>query len=291
MTCLKRSTKVSLSPSNLTENLVSAEEEIPGFDVTLKIDTSSLPKTSKIKKTMDEETQQNVKKENEAIRKQLEEITDKIALKFSCFKRDFMGAPIRRAFLALKNGASDPKLACQIDYRNDEIFWVVPTKNEVTVAFGMQFSNDTDKALARISLLEFSDSKRHVKNPPAILYYDKDFPEAVSKAFPQAAQLKFSNGVISFSFQAGHMKPDIMQPMTFLIGFRQYLHYHIDAIKASLHARMRKRVETFQRVLTKAKRDQESEIRKFKETHGGTQYEDVKEEEKKAAEVFKYQKQ
>ena len=52
---------------------------------------------------------------------------------------------------------------------------------------------------------------------------------------------------------------------------------------------MRKRVEIFQRVLIKAKRDQETGTRKFKETIGGQQIEDVK-EEKKTEEVFTFKK-
>lgn len=96
------------------------------------------------------------------------------------------------------------------------------------------------------------------------MYHDIKFPDQITSFFPDAAKEKYSNGVISFSnnyllnFKAlfeNHVKPTFDQPMTFLIGFRQYLHYHFHAIKASLHTRMRKRVETFQRVLTKARRD------------------------------------
>jgi hypothetical protein len=76
--------------------------------------------------------------------------------------------------------------------------------------------------------------------------------------------------------------------LTFLIGFRQYLHYHFHAIKASLHTRMRKRVETFQRVLTKAKREIDTP-KVYKDTIGGAQTEDLK-EEKKVEEVFKFKK-
>ena len=86
-----------------------------------------------------------------------------------------------------------------------------------------------------------------------------------------------------------HLKPSLDQPLTFLIGFRQYLHYHFHAIKASLHTRMRKRVETFQRVLTKARRDQEAP-KKYKDTIGGAQQEDLK-EEKKVEEVYVFKKQ
>lgn len=42
---------------------------------------------------------------------------------------------------------------------------------------------------------------------------------------------------------------------------------------------MRKRVETFQRVLTKARRDQDAP-KKYKDTIGGAQNEDLKEERK-----------
>lgn len=51
---------------------------------------------------------------------------------------------------------------------------------------------------------------------------------------------------------------------------------------------MRKRVETFQRVLVKAKRDQEAP-KKYKDTIGGAKQEDVK-EEKKVEEVFTFSK-
>jgi hypothetical protein len=61
---------------------------------------------SEIKKTMDEATAAKIKAENEEIRKvqshpinlQLrDKAIEEICMKFSCFKRDFMGAPIRKA--------------------------------------------------------------------------------------------------------------------------------------------------------------------------------------------------
>lgn len=62
------------------------------------------------------------------------------------------------------------------------------TKNDVTVAFSLNFDNATDKALARIFLLEFPDSRRNVKNPPAIMYHDNKFPEQITKRFPKAEE-------------------------------------------------------------------------------------------------------
>ncbi len=241
---------------------------------------------------MDEAEAAKVRAQNEEIRKARDKIAEDICQKFAAFKKDFIGAPIRRALKSLAlnpSGTGNPADSCEIPYRVDEKYWVVASKSEVTVSFALQFDNQTDRALARIFLLEFSDSKRYVKNPPAIMYHDIKFPEAISKLFPSADKAKYSNGVISFTLFHGHCKEGLEQPLAFLTGFRQYLHYHFHAIKASLHTRMRKRVEMFQRVLTKAKRDQETGPRKFKETIGGSQIEDIK-EEKKTEEVFTFKK-
>jgi len=61
---------------------------------------------------------------------------------------------------------------------------------------------------------------------------------------------------------------DIEQPLSFFIGFRQYLHYHLHAMKTQLHSRMRERVETFERVIQMARREKEGP-KNWKETHGG----------------------
>jgi Arp2/3 complex, 34 kD subunit p34-Arc len=50
-------------------------------------------------------------------------------------------------------GAGNPNLTCEISYRVDEKYWVIASKNEVTIAFALNFDNATDKALARIFLL------------------------------------------------------------------------------------------------------------------------------------------
>jgi len=64
-----------------------------------------------------------------------------------------MGAPIRRALIALHKGAGNPIHKCEIAYRHDEKFWVLAQKGEVTIFFALNFPNVTDKALARIFLL------------------------------------------------------------------------------------------------------------------------------------------
>jgi len=73
-------------------------------------------------------------------------------MKFSCFKRDFLGAPMRKALTNFKNGMLllSPQFLtgqgsqsdnCEIPYRTDEKYWVVASKAEVTVSFALQFDN------------------------------------------------------------------------------------------------------------------------------------------------------
>ena len=64
-----------------------------------------------------------------------------------------MGAPIRRALQSLQSGQGKPSDSCEIPYRADEKYWVVASKSEVTVSYGLHFDNSTDRALARIFLL------------------------------------------------------------------------------------------------------------------------------------------
>lgn len=82
----------------------------------------------------------------------------------------------------------------------------------------------------------------------------------------------------------------IEMPLTMLTGFRQYMDYHLHAMKHQLHMKMRKRVETFERVLVQARRDPIG-TKNWKEQHVGIgEAEKDLEEEKKVEEVFVHKK-
>ena len=53
---------------------------------------------------MSDEEANKVRAANEEIRAQREKIADEIATKFSQFKRDFLGAPIRKAMKMVLDG-------------------------------------------------------------------------------------------------------------------------------------------------------------------------------------------
>ena len=81
----------------------------------------------------------------------------------------------------------------------------------------------------------------------------------------------------------------IEQPLTFVIGYRQYIQYHLQAMKTSMHSRMRTRVNAFERVIIQARRDKEPP-KNWKENFGGATMssQELQEEEKK--EIYKHKK-
>ena len=85
-----------------------------------------------------------------------------------------------------------------------------------------------------------------------------------------------------------HLDKGIEQPLTFAIGFRQYMHYHLHAIKQQLHTKMRNRVVAFERVITMARREKE-DAKNWKENWGGKTHEEEElKEESKGGEVFRH---
>lgn len=104
------------------DHALPKDEWIPDWDVTLQVSTEGLPKTQKIKKTMTEEEQEQIRNSNEEIRTQRAAQVDKVADKIAQFKRDFIGAPVRKALMALKNRQAPP--VCEIPYRQDEKYWI-----------------------------------------------------------------------------------------------------------------------------------------------------------------------
>ena len=91
------------------DSLLPADQGIEGCQITLGINAGNISKTQKVKKTMTEEEANEVREKNEVIRKEREAQATKIADRYSCFKRDFMGAPIWKAMKAVVDKTAPPK--------------------------------------------------------------------------------------------------------------------------------------------------------------------------------------
>ena len=102
---------------------------------------------------MSEEEANEVRAKNEEIRKERDSQATKIADKFACFKRDFVGAPIWKAMKDIIDKKT-PGKPVQINYRKNERYWLFPEDKAVSCTFEIEFETIEDISLARIFLLE-----------------------------------------------------------------------------------------------------------------------------------------
>ncbi|MES1916801.1 MAG: hypothetical protein MHM6MM_008588 [Cercozoa sp. M6MM] len=88
-----------------------------------------------------------------------------------------------------------------------------------------------------------------------ICTYSPTPPLEISEFAPTPSDC--SVGFLSFVVQTRHMNtPDkVTQTARTLVGFRNYLQYHIKCSKAFFHSRMRARVANLLKVLNRAKTD------------------------------------
>ena len=69
-----------------------------------------------------------------------------------------LSAPLRKAFNNILKGEATVMAPCQIDYRKEESYYLFPEKDQVSFIVDVNFNEKEDIALARIFLLEVSDT-------------------------------------------------------------------------------------------------------------------------------------
>ncbi|RYG61725.1 hypothetical protein EON64_18375 [archaeon] len=178
-------------------------------------------------------------------------------------RRHMMAGPLDKAFGSMLAKTSSNLPITTIEYRAMEPTFIVPTEGKIIVVFAVDFSDVTDKALARVFLQEFVEAQRLVRNAPPVTY-SREVPPTLSKV--QYNHKPNLAGFISFAVEDRHVQGAGKEKVvTLLTGFRAYLHYHIKCSKTYLHMRMRRKVASWLQVLNRAMPDIEGE----KKTAGG----------------------
>jgi actin related protein 2/3 complex subunit 2 len=196
-----------------------------------------------------------------------------IALEFNCdslenpevflanisdLRRHISAGPLDRAFTALVDSKAAPPTVA-VPFRKTETMWVAPQAGKVSVIFLIDFTDATDKAVARVFLQEFVEAQRTVRTAPPVSF-SREPPGEISKSFTPSFKADDFAGFISFSLELRHIQGVKKEnAITMLTGFRNYLQYHIKCSKTYLHMRMRKRVATWLQVLNRAVPEVETE--------------------------------
>lgn len=165
-------------------------------------------------------------------------------------KRNLVGAPLTKAFEALAAGSTTPPV--QLPWRKTESIFVSPGADRITVIFSMDFPEEADRAYCRIFLQQLQDCQRKVNNAPPMQFSEPDHPPMEIR--DQVGDNQAIVGFVSFTIFPSHVKtPEkLKKTVTLIVGFRNYLHFHIKAAKTNLHMRMRRKVDGWKQILNRA---------------------------------------
>ena len=124
--------------------------------------------------------------------------------------------------------------------------------DRVCVVYSVDFPDETDRAMCRILLQQFAEQHRKIGAAPPVVFSEANHPPAEIRDVARESPLIV--GYVSFTIFDSHVKtPEkLNKTIDNLIGFRNYLHFHIKAAKTNLHMRMRRKVNGWIQIINRA---------------------------------------
>ncbi|CCD26584.1 Arc35p NDAI_0I00150 [Naumovozyma dairenensis CBS 421] len=183
-------------------------------------------------------------------------------LSFSEFIELSKQQPVTDDF-SMSSSQSTSKSLYTIRYRDDENIFIKPSNDRITVIFETIFQDETDKVFGKVFLQEFVDARkrnRSIQSAPQVLFSHEP-PLELQQHQQGSTNTDKSRRFITFVLFPRHFQTVELQFSTVcqLTLFRNYFHYHIKCSKAYMHSRMRYRVDSFIKVLNRAKLDEDDE--------------------------------
>jgi len=171
----------------------------------------------------------------------------KVALDFSQLQKLMLIAPALVIHSEIQKGPVN-KLV-QIDYRPAESYWIKTTGDRITVIFSIFFETLDDSIFGRTFLQEFSKQPAGCPSCDVIIRKNSQPPGELKSV----QGLNPNNCYVSFLLEKRHWQK--VSVFDVIFQFRNYVHYHVKCSKAFLHIRMRNKVEVFEKVLNRARKD------------------------------------
>jgi len=189
--------------------------------------------------------------------------------KISLIKPTVIGGVFRHFYTKLQKGEA-PAAPFKFNLRGDTTVYFIPDKDRVVTVFGLDFKDKVDKAVAKVFMNEFVDSRKTIGFAPPVSWGVT--PPSELKTFGITEPIPGCLGFISFAILKEHVaKEDTLgRVVDILQGFRNYIQYHIKCSKSYFHSRMRARARDLLKVLNRAKQvDPDGDNTKGKKTITG----------------------
>ncbi|CBK24533.2 uncharacterized protein [Blastocystis hominis] len=150
-----------------------------------------------------------------------------------------LAAPFYKYLKALQDGSLSSLYPKILSFYLHEPIYIIPKSTSVSIVFSINETDDTDRSLMQVFLLEFSEAKRTVVGSPSVTF-SRDEPNDIHGMVKE----KPSVGFLSFAFNEENVAGNRAEKAAALLSsFRFYLDYHVKSSKTFLHGRMRNRAE------------------------------------------------
>jgi len=179
-----------------------------------------------------------------------EKAKTELTTRVSMLKAHTLGGVFNHFFSAVLAGgkAGEP---FKFDLRADTSVYFFPAADRCTVIFGLDFKEKVDRAVAKVMLQEFCESRRNLQASPPVDFKVQPYAEL---AHFQITQPTGNLGFVSFAVMKSHLEKDRKDRVVAVMStFRNYLQYHIKCSKSHFHSRMRARVVSLLQILNRAK--------------------------------------
>ena len=165
-----------------------------------------------------------------------------------------------KAFTSLAAGTAKDLPLARLPWRKNESVYIVAGNDpaapsnwdRVTIVFSVDFPEESDRAYCRIFLQQLADCGRKINNAPPVVFSEANHPPAEIRDVVKESPLIV--GYVSFTIFDTHVTtPEkLNKTIDILIGFRNYLHFHIKAAKTNLHMRMRRKVNSWIQIVNRS---------------------------------------
>lgn len=177
-------------------------------------------------------------------------------------KTHLLGAPLRALLVALTMPTPpSPPPVLEVPWRPNESVWLAPQADRCTAVFSLAFDDEMDAAVARSMAQQFASAQRKVNGAPPCAFSPPDAPPLEVRSIVDPDKASLLVGYVSFTVFKAHVDTEarLDNAVAMLVGFRNYLHYHIKGTKTYLHMRMRRKVNSWLQVLNRAVQREERE--------------------------------
>lgn len=185
-----------------------------------------------------------------------------VALRVAQLRMHVLAFPFLRSMAAVVAGKGLAEAPLVLRPRPKEAVYLLTRADRVLVIYQLDVAEPTDRAIARVVAQELTEAYRAVNNAPPVAWSEREPPMELKgleaggagAGAAAAAGSETSIGFITFTIFPASYKTDAQKEAVAsqLALFRAFLQYHLKAAKTYLHARMRSRAETLQKVLNRA---------------------------------------